>query len=165
MPKRVTWEDLKGADAELLDSEGQRRTWDARCWRRVTGKAQRCMEAACARGWQMLCPVVFTPRPRASNQPAERPMKSKGQILGYLWKLCAGVDMTPSELSKIQNWRRRLFFIEEVDRGLAMLSLGKKCDRGVALHAGYVSEKSDGSTALGWIFGFMEYPLKSVVIQ
>lgn len=74
-------------------------------------------------------------QPRAATPPVpgERPMKSRGQVLGYLWKLCAGVDLTPANLSKIQNWRRRLFVIEEVDRGLAMQ---------------YVSEKSDGSNVL-----------------
>lgn len=136
LERRVTWEDLgDGVNrTHLLDADGQLKTW-ARCWRRFSSRALRHLGGCCSWSCQFCCPVLFMTQPKALPLavPGERPMKNRGQVLGYLWKLCAGVDLTPANLSKIQNWRRRLFFIEEVERGLAMQ---------------YVSEKSDGSNVL-----------------
>lgn len=125
--RRVTWREINGACAEVMQFEVADPSASCSLHRVGQQDSQRCSSAICAYFKELWNVIRNTP-----EEPEERP-----DLSGYLWKLNADVEDDLDQLANIRNWRRRLFFLRLAQGRLALT---------------YISEKENGMLHLACIF-------------
>mmetsp|Transcript_18827 Transcript_18827/g.35306 ORF Transcript_18827/g.35306 Transcript_18827/m.35306 type:complete len:258 (+) Transcript_18827:34-807(+) len=145
--RRVRWKDLLGSgsdiDLDSLDVDKHHLVLEKEgtdgCKKKLP------LRAYCLQGLAKICPEICTPMRsvRRDFVPGETPVRIRGKVMGHLWKLCAGIECTPENLSKIESWRRRLFMVEETTSGLALVYMSEKSD-GLLLEAALLRGSKKG---------------------
>lgn len=142
LKRHVTWKEIDGACAELLqyqvpksvelpvdESDAPPRCLFG-CWAGFGGGPQPALAG-------------HRRKYKGSMQPYLRPKKKKegNYGSGHLWKLNADAGVDPSDLADLSNWRRRMFYLKEQHTG-AHHSPGMF----------YMSEKANLEMSLACIF-------------